>query len=223
MRHAFIQGAAALLALAPAPSLAARDVAFGFQAGIAFPAGPIRQDGIKAGGPSLGFHALVDLGGGHALRPRLEWTRNRGDHSEILAGGAPAVLRSTGAARTFSLGADYLFHPLGRVEGFYALAGLSLDAHRFDNTSTVDAVGGPGAAPLVQGRSAVSQVRPGLHVGLGWQFNRSLGLELRHGFSRVGGSLAQVAGTDHGAPFVQSEVMPSYAFRKTTLSMVVRF
>jgi len=44
-------------------------VAPGAQIGIALPARRIREAGTKAGGPSLGFHALVNLGRGHAPGP----------------------------------------------------------------------------------------------------------------------------------------------------------
>ncbi|HLO67983.1 MAG TPA: hypothetical protein VK188_13245 [Holophaga sp.] len=117
MRPVFLTGAALGLLLAPTPSLAAREVTYGAQVGVALPAGPARQEGFKSGGPSLGFHALVDLGGGHALRPRIEWTHNRRECTEALGAGAAPRTRVAGTARTLSLGADYLFHPQGRTEG----------------------------------------------------------------------------------------------------------
>jgi len=60
----------ALLAMA-APSLQAADLKFGLEWGPGIPTGDLKDIVDNHAGLDVGFYMLADLGGGHALRPRV--------------------------------------------------------------------------------------------------------------------------------------------------------
>lgn len=76
-------------------------------------------------------------------------------------------------AHELSLGGDYLYFPGGKPVGLYLTAGVGL--HRWTVDTTTPAVG---ATPGTTGTQSSS--RFGYAAGLGFNFNPSMGAELRY-------------------------------------------
>lgn len=124
---------------------------------------------------SLGAQALIDFGQGHGLRPRLDFARIKGTASETYPGGI--ILNMASTLDQYSLGADYLYHFSQNVHaGPYIMGGLGAVATRWHADLSVP-------KQPVSAEISATKVSPYVQAGLGWQFNRNFGIELRHQFS----------------------------------------
>lgn len=145
-----------------AAALSAQDVHFGLAAGLSLPTGDLKTYTDNRTGFSLGAHALVDLGDGHTLRPRLDYT---------------SFSEKTGfyklAQTAFSV--DYLYFMNGKPnEGVYLGAGLGLASNKY-SASNLD------YDPPTYNRT---NTKPVFTVTAGYQFNDQWGAELRYHGSR---------------------------------------
>lgn len=156
------------LALMAASSIHAGDVRLGFQATVAQPSGDVgNQDWMDSKlGFGVGLHALIDLGGGAALVPRLDYTAYSNDRR------VNALVQEDAKVRILSGGADFHFYLSGRAsEGIYLLGGLGYARGQFNSTYSnslvsMDAEGTKGAIYL-QG-------------GVGVNFTPHVGIECRY-------------------------------------------
>jgi len=99
-----------LLTCCAVAPLAGQDVRFGFQGGLAVPAGDLSDSADL--GLQAGVHAKWDLGSGHGLMARADLT---------------SYSRKDGyGSASFAVGADYTFHFNRDQRGPYLLAGLSV-------------------------------------------------------------------------------------------------
>lgn len=131
---------------------------FGLQATLNQPQSDLKDAVDSKLGFGVGAHLFVDLGQGHALRPRLDYLW----FPEHDLGGASLKVNN------LSLGADYLYFVEGKAEGVYFTAGLS--ANRWKGESTF----------VGFGSASESTTKLGLAAGLGYQFNKAVGGELRY-------------------------------------------
>jgi hypothetical protein len=140
-------------------SLAAQEgPRFGLQATLNQPQSDLKDVVDSKLGFGIGAHLFVDLGKGHALRPRLDYIW----FPEYDLGGATLNVNN------LSVGADYLYFVEGKTEGVYFTAGLSANRWKAE----FDASG--------FGNSSESTTKLGLAAGLGYQFNKTVGGELRY-------------------------------------------
>ena len=103
-----------------------------------------------------GAHGTIDLGYGHMIRPRLDYT--------LFPEATVKAIKSK--FNDLSLGADYLYFISGKPEGLYVTGGLALHRWTVDRTE---------AGLSYSGTSN----KPGFAAGAGYAFNASFGAELR--------------------------------------------
>ena len=143
------------LALAAAP-LAAQDAHFGVQAGVNIPQSDLKDFVDSKLGFTVGANATVDLGSGHVIRPRVDYGSYSSSFSDPAFGGDHKV-------KAISVGADYMYFPAQRMEGFYATAGIGAQNTKVEGDAGSD------------NKTAFAWA-----VGGGWQFSDLLGAELRY-------------------------------------------
>jgi opacity protein-like surface antigen len=101
----------------------------------------------------------------HLLRARLDLTNFPSATVTSLNG---TGRREDNTIKAMALGLDYLFFTRGLPEGFYLTGGGALTQWKQDNNS---------------GDSKTHNA-VGVALGLGWQFNRTFGLEMRTNWAR---------------------------------------
>lgn len=142
--------------------LRAEEPRYGLQLHANLPTGDLKSRVENQPAPGLGVHVAFNLGAGHVLQPRLD----------AVFFGERNVNGLKSQARDLSLGCDYLYFPKGDPTGLYLAAGVGL--HRWTTDISVPAIG---AYPAASGSDTANRL--GYSVGLGYAFNRSLGVELR--------------------------------------------
>lgn len=151
----------AILAAA-ALSLGAEAPRYGVQGLVNVPLGDLKDYVDSKPGPGIGIHGTFDLGDGHMLRPRLDYS--------VYPEASFASVKKT--ASNLSLGCDYLYFIAGKPEGLYLTAGLSAMRWSFETK---------GAPPTLPGNTT----KFGLAAGVGYQWNATVGTEARLVHSRV--------------------------------------
>jgi hypothetical protein len=141
----------------------AEEPRYGLQLHASLPMGDLKNAVDNKPGAGLGAHMTFDLGKGHVLRPRFD--------AVFFPEGTFNGFKTK--AHDLSLGGDYLYFPGGKPDGLYLTAGLGL--HRWTVDSVTPAVA---SAPATSGTQSSS--RFGYAAGLGYNFNRSVGAELRY-------------------------------------------
>jgi len=147
------------LALAAAP-LAAQDAAFGIQAGVNIPQSDLKDFVDSKLGFTVGGNVAFDLGSGHVVRPRV-------DYGYYSASVSDPFFTSDNKVRTLALGADYLYFPAQRMEGFYATAGIAAQNTKIE-------------ADTPFGDVSDNKTAFAWAIGGGWQFTDAVGAELRY-------------------------------------------
>jgi opacity protein-like surface antigen len=168
--------AIALLAFGTA-ALSAQETRVGVQAGLALPSGDLSRKEMLGSDPglNLGAHAVIDLGQGHAIRPRTDYAHFRENSMRWGSG-----FSSTFKASNLSLGVDYLYFVNHRSTGLYLLAGISGNHWKIDRGFD-DLLVGPRSFNL-------TTTKLGYGAGVGFQVNRSWGMEAGYTFGKVGSS-----------------------------------
>lgn len=147
------------LAIAAAP-LAAQDAHFGVQAGVNIPQSDLKDFVDSKLGFTLGANATVDLGSGHVIRPRV-------DYGFYSASVSNPIFTSDNKAKALFVGADYMYFPAQRMEGFYATGGFGYQNTKLESSTPY-------------GDISESEGTFAWAVGGGWQFSDMLGAELRY-------------------------------------------
>jgi opacity protein-like surface antigen len=143
---------------------------FGLQGSLSLPQGDLKDAVDSKMGYGLGAHMTFDLTGGHMLRPRLDATWYP-KYTVSDPSGSLGVTFSNVA-----LGADYLYFVEGKPQGLYFTGGLS--AVRWKAQTDVTVLG-------ISGSETESTTKLGVAAGLGYQFNKTVGAELRYQTSKV--------------------------------------
>ncbi|HET8715181.1 MAG TPA: outer membrane beta-barrel protein [Holophagaceae bacterium] len=147
------------LALVAAP-LAAQDAHFGIQAGVNFPQSDLKDFIDNKLGFTLGANVAFDLGSGHVIRPRA-------DYGYYSASVSDPFFTSDNKAKTLFVGADYLYFPAQRMEGFYVTGGLGYQNTKVESSTPFGDVS--------DSKGAFAWA-----VGGGWQITDLVGAELRY-------------------------------------------
>lgn len=150
-----------LLALAALP-LAAEPPRYGVQGLVNLPLGHLKDFVDSKPGPGVGIHGTFDLGDGHMVRPRLDYS--------VYPEASFATLKQT--ASNLSLGGDYLFFLAGKAEGLYLTAGVAVMRWSFESK-------------VGTFKTTSDTTKAGLAGGAGYQWNATVGTELRWVHSRV--------------------------------------
>jgi hypothetical protein len=108
------RSAFAVLAVATL-SLQAEGPRYGVQGLVNLPLGDLKTYVDKNPGMGLGVQGTFDLGNGHMLRPRLDYS--------IFQQATIAAAKQN--VSYLSLGGDYLYFIAGKPEGLYLTAGLA--------------------------------------------------------------------------------------------------
>ena len=148
-------------------ALHAEDPRFGIQAHGSFPIGDLKDKVDSKAGAGLGVHATLDLGQGHVIRPRADYTFFP----------EATFPMATNKIKNLSAGVDYLYFLNRKPEGLYLTTGLSFNHWNVD--SSYAASGGYPA-----GSSTFSSNKAGYAFGAGFNFNTTFGAELRYLTSR---------------------------------------
>ena len=143
---------------------------FGLQATLSLPQGDLKDAVDSKMGYGVGAHVTFDLQGGHMIRPRLDATWYP-KYTVSDAFGSASVTYSN-----LSLGADYLYFVEGKPQGLYFTGGLS--AVQWKGEASVNVLG-------ISGSDSETTTKLGLAAGLGYQFNKTVGAELRYQTSKV--------------------------------------
>lgn len=151
-----------LTILAAALSLQAEAPRYGVQGLVNIPLGDLKTYVDSKPGPGIGVHGTFDLGDGHMLRPRLDFS--------VFPEASFATIKQT--ATSLSLGGDYLYFLAGKPEGLYLTGGLS--AIRWSFETKVGSF-----------KSTSATTKVGLAGGVGYQWNATLGTEARFVHSRI--------------------------------------
>ncbi len=157
------------LALLAASSFAqAEDTRFGFQATVSKPAGDVgEKDWMDSKlGYGIGLHLLVDLGGGGAIVPRIDYTMYKNDRT------IGSFITEDARLKILSGGADFHYYFSGEAsQGFYIMGGLGYASGKFENEY---------ASPVIILNSDGSKGAFYIQAGLGLQFTRNFGVEVRY-------------------------------------------
>jgi len=156
--------AALALLAAAALSLRAEAPRYGVQGLVNIPMGDLKDYVDSKPGPGVGIHGTFDLGDGHMLRPRLDYS--------VFPEASFATLKQT--ATSLGLGGDYLYFIAGKPEGLYLTGGMA--AIRWSLEEKND--------PIL-GNTKRSTTKLGLAAGVGYQWNATVGTEARYLHSRV--------------------------------------
>lgn len=147
---------ATLTLLTAAVSLQAEAPRYGVQGLANIPLGDLKTYVDSKPGPGLGIHGTFDMGDGHMLRPRL-------DYSVYPEASFTTVKQN---ASTLSLGGDYLYFIAGKPEGLYLTAGLAAVRWSFEHKdASLDVT--------------THTTKVGVAAGVGYQWNATLGTEAR--------------------------------------------
>ena len=149
---------------AAALSLGAEAPRYGVQGLVNIPLGDLKDYVDSKPGPGIGVHGTFDLGDGHMLRPRLDFS--------VFPEASFASLTQT--ASSLSLGGDYLYFIVGKTEGLYLTGGLS--AMRWSREKKNEPV---------LGNTTSNTTKFGLAAGVGYQWNATVGTEARFVHSRI--------------------------------------
>lgn len=171
-----------LLALALAGgSLKAGDgLSFGLQAGLSQANGDLKSSagsrGTALGG---GLNLTYDLGEGHLLRPRMDYTRYKRSPDQPLYDEEDGSLVGTGSVQlsNLSAGLDYLYFIKGKAEGFYLTGGLSANRWKANATASND---------VASASASSTTTRFGFAAGVGYQVNNWVGMETRFTSTQFG-------------------------------------
>jgi hypothetical protein len=162
--------ASGLLALTLPVGLArAEDPRFGVQVHGNIPTGDLKTAVDSKLGVGGGAHATFDLGDGHMIRPRIDYT--------FFPEATVSTIRNK--VNDLSLGADYLYFLEGKPTGVYLTGGLSLNHWKVDASSSLGSFSG-------------SSNKLGVAAGAGFNFNRTFGAELRFITSKYGSGSTDV-------------------------------
>ena len=187
--------ALAAVALATFTGVAqAQDFKFGGQVTLSKPQGDIGKTDALDGklGYGLGLHGMLDLKGGHAIVPRLDYTMYKKSDWQGEAGLEFKV-------NDLKIGADYNYYISGKAsEGFYVLGGLGYSSFKWEAS---------------MGPASINETKGALYlaVGAGYMFTQHVGAELRYTHAKytgVGSSLG-VPGEDQTGPAINA----SFLFR----------
>jgi opacity protein-like surface antigen len=154
------------LLLASLPGVQAQEIKWGFQLGAAFPTRSLPSDDSFP--IALGAHAGIALGGGHVLRPRVDFVSMK--NQKMISGQRGGSTTYEEKATLSSAELEYLFHFSGRVQGAYLIAGVGYQRVKLEyitNGMTSDGY------PQSHGAIAYS-------AGAGWQFGEHFGVDLRY-------------------------------------------
>ena len=152
----------ALTILAAGLALQAEAPRYGVQGLVNIPLGDLKTYVDSKPGPGFGVHGTFDLGDGHMLRPRLDYS--------VFPEASFASVKQT--ATSLSLGGDYLYFVAGKPEGLYLTGGLS--AIRWSFETKVGTF-----------KSTSDTTKFGLAGGVGYQWNATVGTEARFVHSRI--------------------------------------
>ena len=129
---------------------------YGVQGLVSLPLGDLKTYLDNNLGIGLGIQGTFDLGSGHMLRPRLDYSFYQQAY----------MATAKQSASYFSLGGDYLYFITGQPEGLYVTAGLSVMRWSFQHQD-------PGTN-LPNGTT-----KSGAAAGLGYQWDYNIGAEVR--------------------------------------------
>lgn len=146
----------ALAFLTAGLSLQAESYRLGVQGLVNVPLGDLRTFVDSKPGPGVGVHCTFDLHDGHMIRPRM-------DYSTFPEASFTTIKQS---ANNVSVGADYLYFIAEKPERLYLIFGLSAVKWKF-NTNNADI------------KVTSSTTKFGLAAGAGYQWNATLGTEVR--------------------------------------------
>jgi hypothetical protein len=150
---------ATLIILAAATlTLQAEAPRYGVQGLVNIPLGDLKDFVDSKPGPGVGVHGTFDLGAGHMLRPRLDFSI----YPEANLGTVHHK------ANVLSLGGDYLYFVAGKPEGLYLTGGISAMRWSFDTQA-----------------DSWSTTKLGVAIGVGYQWNATVGTEGRFVRSEV--------------------------------------
>ncbi|MBP1773895.1 MAG: outer membrane protein beta-barrel domain [Holophagaceae bacterium] len=138
---------------------------FGLQAGINLPQSDLKDAVDSKAGFNLGAQVTFDLRGGHMLRPRFDYTWY--PEYTVSGGGASASAKFS----NLTLGGDYLYFVEGRPEGFYVTGGLAVVQWKGEVNATFLGI---------SDSSSETTTKLGLAAGVGYQFNKTVGAEVRY-------------------------------------------
>ena len=151
---------------ASALSLQAEAPRYGVQGSANIPLGELKTYVDNKPGPGFGVHGTFDLGDGHMLRPRFDYIV----FPEASLSTASSTV--TQNASNLSLGGDYLYFIAGKPEGLYLTVGLSAVRWSFEQKDAATKV-------------TSDTTKLGGAAGVGYQWNATVGTELRWLHSRV--------------------------------------
>jgi hypothetical protein len=155
------RSAFAVLAVATL-SLQAEGPRYGVQGLVNLPLGDLKTYVDKNPGMGLGVQGTFDLGNGHMLRPRLDYS--------IFQQATIAAAKQN--VSYLSLGGDYLYFIAGKPEGLYLTAGLAAVRWTFQYQD---------AGPKLTNDAT----KLGVAGGVGYQWDYNIGTEARWLHSRV--------------------------------------
>ena len=152
-----------LAALAMAvTSLRAEAPRYGVQGLVNVPLGDLKTYVDSKPGPGIGVHGTFDLGEGHMVRPRLDYS--------VYPEATFATVKRT--ASYLSLGGDYLYFIARKPEGLYLTGGLAVIRWSFEDKDLSTKV-------------SSHTTKAGLAFGVGYQWNATVGTEARWMHSQV--------------------------------------
>jgi len=141
---------------ATALSLQAEAPRYGVQGLVNVPLGDLKNYADSKPGPGVGVHGTFDLGDGHMLRPRLDYS--------VFPEASFASVKQT--ASYLSLGGDYIYFIAGKPEGLYLTAGLAAMRWSFEHKEALT-------------KASSNTTKFGVVAGVGYQWNATVGTEAR--------------------------------------------
>ena len=176
-------------ALVGAPVLRSQDLYFGFQCGINSPQSDVKNQLNLKAGFNLGGNMFIDLGNGHAIAPRVDYTTFSGKsfvNGIASPPGFPAPgypLYGKGQFNSLALVVDYDYFLNGKTtKGPYLLVGIGATPNRY----TLDETSDPSIPAPIPGHSGHKNAMV-FDGGMGYLFSPHFGVDIKYLISNFGG------------------------------------
>jgi opacity protein-like surface antigen len=150
---------------------------FGLQGTLSVPSADLKTV-TSSGGYGVALTLDILLSGGHVLRPRFDYIYYREKTTVDAFSFGSITYRTTDkySINSAGLGLDYAYYTAGRPEGFYLLAGIHESRYEVKDTFSQSITGQP---TITDQNRDKTKNKLGYAVGLGYDFNRAWGAQLR--------------------------------------------
>lgn len=157
------------------------DFRYGVEAVLNTPSSALRDLSSRSG---LGAACTLDweISNGRVLRSRVGFNASpeKSSSSFVLFDLGTIISHSSSSAKSSEISVNYMYYPSGQAHGWHLDGGIAVMRYhiKFNNQQTVSYNNPPGYI-LLGGEINKTKTKPGIALGVGYDFNRNFGLGTR--------------------------------------------